>query len=91
MGPKKGRRNVRKIEVPTDTPAEFEFGETAADIQRRREEREQREREEAEKQQTGRGRGMKPGGQKLHNHTKRREWPKRIESSDSEMENDSFR
>ena len=30
MGPKKGRRNVRK-EVPTDTPKEFEFGDTEAD------------------------------------------------------------
>ena len=44
MGPKKGRRNVRKIEAPTDTPTKFELGDTAADIQRRREEREQRER-----------------------------------------------
>ena len=32
------KRNVRKIEVPTDTPTEFELGDTAADIQRRREE-----------------------------------------------------
>ena len=39
MGPKKGRRNVKKIEVPTDTSTEFELGDTAADIQRRREER----------------------------------------------------
>ena len=31
MGPKKGRR-VRKIDVPTDTPTEFELGDTA-DIQ----------------------------------------------------------
>ena len=35
--------NVRKIKVPTDTPAEFELGNTAAIIQRR-EEPEQRER-----------------------------------------------
>ena len=34
---------MRKIEVPTDTPTEFESGDTATDIQRRREEREQRE------------------------------------------------
>ena len=26
MGPKKGIRNVRKIEVPTDTSTEFELG-----------------------------------------------------------------
>ena len=43
------RTNVRKIEIPTDTLTEFELGDTAAAIQRRREEREQRE--EAEKQQ----------------------------------------
>ena len=35
---------MRKIEVPTDTPTEFELGDTAADIQRRREKREARER-----------------------------------------------
>ena len=43
MGPKNGRR-VRKIEIQTDSPPEFELGDTAADIQRRREERETRER-----------------------------------------------
>ena len=48
---------MRKIEVPTETPPEFELGDTAADIQRRRQKREQREREEAEKQQEERGRG----------------------------------
>ena len=42
MGPKKGRR-VRKIEIPTDTPTEFD---TADHIQRMSEERQQREREE---------------------------------------------
>ena len=47
----KSRKNVRKIEVPTDTSEEFELGDKAADFQRRREEREQRDREEAEKQQ----------------------------------------
>ena len=51
MGFEKGRRNVREIEVPTDTYTEFELGATFADIQRR-EEREQRKREaEAETQQ----------------------------------------
>ena len=50
MGSKKGRR-IRKIKVPTDTPTEFELGDTTADIQRRRKEREARERkEEAQKQ-----------------------------------------
>ena len=52
MGPKKSRKNVKKIEVPTDTPIELELGETAADIQRRRRKAiEQMEREDAEKQQ----------------------------------------
>ena len=49
MGLKKARKNVKKIEVPTDTPTEFELGYTAADIQREAEkqQREEREREEA--------------------------------------------
>ena len=38
MGPKKDR-GVRKIEIPTDFPPEFEFRDMAADIQQRREER----------------------------------------------------
>ena len=46
MGPKKGRRVLRRIEVPTKTPPEFELGDTAADIQRRKEEKEAREKEE---------------------------------------------
>ena len=42
---------MRKIEVPTDSIPEFELGDMAADIQRRREEREARQRvEEAQKQ-----------------------------------------
>ena len=50
MGPKKDRR-VRNIEVPTDVSTEFVLGDTATDIQGRREEREARERdEEAQKQ-----------------------------------------
>ena len=51
MGPKKARKNVRKIEVHADTPTEFESGDTAGDNQSRRVEREQREREETHKQQ----------------------------------------
>ena len=50
MGPKKGRR-VRKIEVPTDSVLEFNLGDTAADIQWRREEREATEREEKTQKQ----------------------------------------
>ena len=48
MGPKKGRR-VRKIEVSTDSVPESVLGDTAVDIQQRREKREAREREEAQK------------------------------------------
>ena len=44
---------MKKTEVPTDTPAEFELGDTAADIQRRSVEREQREKKEDKKKQTG--------------------------------------
>ena len=51
MGPKKSRKIVRKIEVPTGTHTEFELGDIAADIQRRREEREQREWQLEKKQQ----------------------------------------
>ena len=40
---------MRKIDIPTDTPTEFELGDTAVDIERSMQEREQREREEAEK------------------------------------------
>ena len=43
MIPKKGRR-VRKIKIPTDKPIEFELGDMAAHIQKRREEKEARER-----------------------------------------------
>ena len=60
MGAKKDRK-VRKIEIPTDTPPEFELGDTVADIQWRREERVAKEREE-EAQKNGR----KPRGSKLH-------------------------
>ena len=73
MGTKKGRRNVRKIEIPTDTPTECELGDTAADIQRRKE-MEHRERGRRQRNNIGRGE-RKPGGQKLHSHRQRREWP----------------
>ena len=42
MGPKKSRKNARKIKVLKDSHSEFEL-DTAADIQRKREERVQRE------------------------------------------------
>ena len=34
MALKKARKNTRKMEVPTDSPIEFELGDTVADIQR---------------------------------------------------------
>ena len=45
----RGRR--RKIEVPTDSQPQFQLGDTAEDIERRRqrEEREERERQEQER------------------------------------------
>ena len=49
---------MRKIEIPTDT-TEFELGNTAADIQRQREEREAKEREEEAQKQRG---GIQEGG-----------------------------
>ena len=55
MCPKKGRKNVRKMEVSTDTPTDFELGDTAVDIQRCMEEKEPRGGEATQKQQRGRG------------------------------------
>ena len=49
MAPKKATNNPRKIEVPTDTPTEFELRDTAADIRTRRVERLKREREKTER------------------------------------------
>ena len=50
----------RKIELPTDTQPQFELGDTAEDIERRRREREEREekerREMQERWRTERGR-----------------------------------
>ena len=43
MGPKKGKRSVRNIEVPTDTPTEFELGDTAAAIEEGRTENRERQ------------------------------------------------
>ena len=56
---RKGRR--RKIEVPTgDTQPQFELGDTAEDIERRRRERGERERREQEERDGERG-GREPG------------------------------
>ena len=54
----RGRR--RKIEVPTDTQAQFELGDTAEDIERRRRKREERdERERGENNRRGTERGWR--------------------------------
>ena len=45
----RGRR--RKIEVPTDTQPQFELGDTAEDIERRRREREERDERERREQE----------------------------------------
>ena len=76
MDPKKDRR-VRKIEVPTDSVLEFELRDTAADIQRRREEKEAREREEEAE-----GGGQQGGGQEGG-----REWQKRMEGKTKVTQN----
>ena len=61
----KGRR--RKIEVPTDTQPQFELGDTAEDIERRRrerdekEERERREQEERDREDGENEEGREPG------------------------------
>ena len=39
---------MRKIEVPTDSQPQFELGDTAEDIERRRRKRERREEKERE-------------------------------------------
>ena len=65
MGPKKGRRAVKRIEVPTETPSEFELGDTLADIQRRKEEK------EAQIQREGEARGKK--------HTQQRQFKKSVQ------------
>ena len=60
---RRGRR--RKIEVPRDTQPQFELGDTAEDIERRRREREERdqreriEQEERDKERRERERGGK--------------------------------
>ena len=92
MGPKKCRKNVRKTEVLTDTPTEFELGDTVADIQRRRrEEREQRERERERERERG-GKEITEGGEGeggSHEGQGMAEKRPRIEKSDGEMDTDS--
>ena len=84
MGLKK-RRRVSKIEVPTDSVPEFQLGDTAADIQRRREKREAREREEAQQQREEEARGE--GARVEESHSQEEGHPEkrpRSERSDTE-------
>ena len=61
------RARRRKIEVPTDTQPQFELGDTAEDIERRRrereerDERERREQEERDRERIERDEGREPG------------------------------
>ena len=57
---RRGRR--RKIEVPTgDTQPQFELGDTAEDIERRRREREKRRGREGQRENGEREEGREPG------------------------------
>ena len=68
----RGRR--RKIEVPTVTQPQFELGDTAEDIERRRGEREERgERERGESRKRGTERGWIERGGKGARKGERRE------------------
>ena len=67
----RGRR--RKIEVPRNTQPQLELGDTAEDIERRREREESEERETREQEERDRERGWKRArkGQKSdHEETK---------------------
>ena len=55
----RGRR--RKIEVPTDTQPQFELGDTAEDIERRRREREERAGRGGQREDGEREEGREPG------------------------------
>ena len=90
MGPEKGRKNVRKIEVPTDTPTEFELGDTAADIQRR-EDREQREKEAEKQQREEREEAKTAETPQSHSEEGVAEKRPRTDTSNSEMDNRGWR
>ena len=85
MGPKKSKKKMKKIEVPLDTPTEFELGDAAVYLHGRREDREQRDREEAEKQQ---GRREKKPGTEIPRSTEEAVAEKRpiTERNESEMD-----
>ena len=88
MGPKKARKNVRKLEVPTDTPTMFELADTAADIKRRREEREQRERKESEKQEMKEKTREEAWRVKTPQDEWRRQWLKKRPRNENEIDTD---
>ena len=51
---------MRKIEVPTETQPQFQLGDTAEDIERRRREREERD----EREERTRGEGQREDGER---------------------------
>ena len=92
MEPKKARRAVVKIEIPTDTPTDFELGDTAADLQREREEIEQREREEEARKQQREKREEAMREETTHSAEEGvAEKCPRTERSDTEMDTESGR
>ena len=65
----RGRR--RKIEVPKDTQPQFELGDTAADIERRREREERGERERIEQEERDRERMERERGKRAQKEERR--------------------
>ena len=74
----RGRR--RKIEVPTDTQPQFELGDTAEDIERRRRKRDERdereriEQEERDRERMEREEGREPGKGREESVDRHRYW-----------------
>ena len=80
---------MRKIEIPTDTPTEFEFGDTAADIHMR-DEGEQREKGGRKTTEGGEGEEARTE-ETPQSHTEKvvAEKRPRAERSDSKMDTES--
>ena len=85
MSPKKARKNLRKIEVPTDTPPECELGDTTVDIQRRRQGRKQRERGRRQRKK------QRGGGRRILNWKLFHEWKRLWLRNESEMDTVGWR
>ena len=65
------RGSRRKTEVPTDTQRQFELGDTAADIERRRREREERDERQGESRNRGTERGWREIGKRTRKEERR--------------------